>query len=98
MHGFPTILSRPTADELPAVRVEAAVLLLHRQKRSSVLHRGGDLQAVPHDPGIGRQLVDPSRVVSRDLLWIELAERATVALALVEDDRQTESRLRGFQN
>src|SRR5713226_7927841 len=50
-HGFPTILSRPTVDELPAVRVEAAVLLLQRQKRSSILHRGGDLQAVPDDPG-----------------------------------------------
>src|SRR6266849_3579035 len=42
--------------------------------------------------------VDPSRGVPRDLLRIEVAERATVALALVEDDRPTESRLRGFQN
>src|SRR6267143_764026 len=58
-HGFPTILSWPTVDELPAVRVEAAVLLLYRQKRSSVLPRGADLQAVPDDPEIGGQLVDP---------------------------------------
>src|SRR6266436_6763133 len=97
-HGFPTILSRATVDELPAICVEAAKLPLHRQKRSSVLDRGGDLQAVPDDPGIGGQLVDPNRGVPRDLLRIEVAERATVALALVEDDRPTESRLCGFQN
>src|SRR5882762_1832723 len=83
-HGFPTILSRATVDELPAIRVEAAVLPLHRQKRSSVLDRGRDLQAVPDDPGIGGQLVDPSRGVPRDLVRIEAAECAAVALALVE--------------
>src|SRR5258708_2064291 len=97
-HGFPTILSRATVDELQAIRVEAPVLPLHRQKRSSVLDRGGDLQAVPDDPGIGGQLVDPSRGVPRDLLRIEVAERATVPLALVKDDRPTESRLRAFQH
>src|SRR5260221_13507182 len=97
-HGFPTILSRATVDELPAIRVEAAKLPLHRQKRSSVLDGGGDLQAVPDNPGIGGQLVDPSRGVPRDLLRIEVGERAPVALALVEDDRPTEPRLRGFQN
>ena len=75
--GFPTILSRATVDELPAIRVEAAKLPLHRQKRSSVLDRGGDLQAVPDNPGIGGQLVDPSRGVPRDLVRIEVAERAT---------------------
>jgi len=85
-HRLPTILSGPTVDELPAIRVEAAVLLLHRQKRSSVLHRGGDFQAVPDDPGIGAQLADPSRGVPCDLLRIEVAERAPIALALVEDD------------
>src|SRR5258708_39549789 len=66
--------------------------------QQSVLDRGGDLQAVPDDPGIGGERVDPSRGGSRDLLRLEVAERATVALALVEDDRPTESRLRGFQN
>src|SRR5580704_17516006 len=85
-HGFPSILSRPTVNELPAILVEAAVLFLHRQKRSCVLHRGGDLHAVPDDPGIGGELVDPTRGVSRDLLWIEVAECTTVALALDEHD------------
>src|SRR5580693_5435364 len=69
-----------------SIRVEAALLLLHRQKRSSVRHRGGDLQAVPDNPGIGGQFGDSSRGVSRDLLGIEVAECATVALALVEHD------------
>src|SRR6267142_6188438 len=82
-HGFPTILSRPAVDELPAIRVEAAVLVLHRQKRSSVLDRGGDLQPVPDDSGISGQPVDSSRGVSRDLLGIEAAECATVALTLL---------------
>src|SRR5713101_7787160 len=97
-HGFPSMLSWAAVDELPAIRVEAAMFFPHGQKPSGVLHRSGDLRAVPDDPGIGGQLVDPSRGVPRDLVWIEVAERATVALALVEDDRPTESRLRGFQN
>src|SRR5258708_6951837 len=96
--AFPWILSRPAVDESPAIRVEAAVFFLHRQKRTCVPHRSGDLHAVPDDPGIGGELVDPGRGVSRDLLWIELAERATVAVALVEHDRPAESRLRGFHN
>src|ERR1700745_3511835 len=97
-HRFPSILSWAAVDELPAIRVEAAVFLPHGQKRTRVLHRGGDLRAVPDDPGIGGERVNPGRGVSRDLLWIEVAERATVAVALVEDDRPAESRLRRFQN
>src|SRR5713101_2886828 len=53
-HGSPSILSRAAVDELPAIRVEAAVFFPHFQKRSGVLHRSGDLRAVPDDPGIGR--------------------------------------------
>src|SRR6266404_5396550 len=63
-----------------------------------VLPRGGDLDAVADDPWIGGELVYPSRGVSRDLLWIEVTESAAVAVALVEDDRPIESRLRGLQN
>jgi hypothetical protein len=37
---------------------------------------------------------DYRRRVSRELLWIEVAERATVALALVEHGRPVECRLR----
>src|SRR5712671_4102098 len=69
-HGFPSILSRPTADELPAIRVEAAEFFPHRQKHSCVRHRSGNLHAVSNDPRIGGELVDPSRGVSRDLLWV----------------------------
>src|SRR5260370_15313049 len=83
-HGFPSILSRAAVDELPAIRVEAAVFFPHGQKRSGILHRRADLRAVPDDPGIDGELVDPRRGVSRDLLWIEIAERAAVAVALVE--------------
>jgi hypothetical protein len=97
-HGFPSILSRAAVNELPAIRVEAAVFFPHGQKRSGILHRSGDLRAVPNNPGIGGELVDPSRGVSGDPLRIEVAERATVAAALIEDDRPIESRLRGFQN
>src|SRR5713101_389688 len=97
-YGFPSTLSRPAVDESPAIRIEAPVFFLHRQKRSRVLHRGGDLHAVPYDPWIGGQLVDPGFRVSSDLLWIEVAERAAVAVPLVEHDRPAEPRLRGLQN
>src|SRR5689334_19131577 len=95
--GLPSILAGAAVDELPAIRVEAAVFFPHCQKRPGVLHRRSDLRAVPDDPGIGGELVDPRCGVSRNLLWIEVAERATVAIALVEDDRPTESRLRGLK-
>src|ERR1700755_1524545 len=96
--GFPSILSRAAVDELPAIRIEAAVLFLHGQKRSGILHRSGDLRAVPNNPGIVNELVDPSRGVSRDLVWIEVAERAPIAAALVEDHPPMESSLRALQN
>src|SRR6476620_11797324 len=95
---FPPILPRPAIDELPAVRVETSEFFLHGQKRSRILHRGGNLQPVSDDPWLGGQLVNPSRRISRDLRWFELTECAAVALALVEDDRPAESRLRGFEN
>src|SRR5258706_14223518 len=76
----------------------AAEFFLHSQECPRVLHRGGDLHAVADDPWICGELGDPSRGVSRDLLWIEVTESATVAVALVEDDRPIESSLRGLQN
>src|SRR6266576_6227202 len=85
-HGFPSTLSRPAVDESPAISVEAPVFFLHRQKRSRVLYRRGDLRAIPDDPWIGGQLFDPGFGVSSHLLGIEVAERATVAVALVEHD------------
>src|SRR5437870_13204526 len=50
-HGFPSTLSRPAVDESPVISVEAPVFFLHRQKRSRVLHRRGDLRAIPDDRG-----------------------------------------------
>src|SRR4029453_3444879 len=35
--------------------------------------------------------------IARDFLWIEVAERTTVAVALPEHDRPAESRLCGFE-
>src|SRR6266700_52866 len=79
----PTVLARPPVDELPTIRGDTSVFFPHRQKRSCVFHRGGDLHPVPDDPWIGGQPVNPGLGIARDLLRIELAERAAVPVAFV---------------
>ena len=96
--NFPAILSRPPVHKSPAIRIEAAELFLHRQKRLRVPDSGGDLQPVPHNRRITGQLVDPGLGVARHLRRIEFAECAAVAHAFLEDSRPAQARLRAFEN
>src|SRR5207247_7077962 len=49
-------------------------------------------------PWLGGDLVNPSCRISRNLLRIELAECAAVAIAFLEHDRPAQACLRGFEN
>ena len=96
--GLPAILPWSTVDELPAILVEASEFSLHQQKRLSVLDGGRDFHPVPDDSRIDSQFVDSRLRIPRDLLRIELAKCAAIALAFIEHDRPAESRLRTFEN
>src|SRR5258705_4509061 len=60
-HRVPSVLPWATIDELPTVRVEAPVFLLHRQKRSRILHGGSNLHPIADDLLVGSQPFHPSR-------------------------------------
>src|ERR1051325_10082306 len=55
LDGLSSIVNRLAADEAPHVRIEAAELALHREKRLGVGDSGLDLQAIADDAFIGKQ-------------------------------------------
>jgi hypothetical protein len=52
---------------------------------------------VPDDPGIGHEAFDVGRAVGGDRLGVEATERSTVPVALAEDRRPRQSRLRPLE-
>ena len=79
--------------------VEATEFLLDVEKGARVLHGAIDLQAVADDArdrGAARGVL--RRVVPRDLLRIELAERPPVGRPLAQDRDPAEAGLRAFEN
>src|SRR6266699_3107373 len=97
-HGPPTVLERPTVDEAPLVRVEAAELRLDFEKRLGVLDRRFDLRSVAHDTRVSKQRRDFPFVVAGDLLWIEPVEGAPVGVPLPENCAPTQTRLRSLED
>src|SRR5690606_26788228 len=81
----PPVHDRAAADEAPDVRVEAAELLLEREKAAGVRDRRLDLLAVADDAGIAHQPLDRPRVEACDALRIEVRKRAAIAFALAQD-------------
>src|SRR5262249_1894175 len=97
-HRIPLVELRPAANETPAVGVETPELFLDFEKRTRVTHCSFDLQAVANDSSIQHESPDPSPRESRHLLGIEPVKSPTVTLSLLQHDRPTQSRLRGFEH
>ena len=68
---FPGIHFWLALDKLPDERVEAAELMLHREKRFGVLNRGSNLEAIADDGGIRQQRGGFLVVKTRNLADIE---------------------------
>ena len=79
-------------------RVERAVVFLDLQERARVRDRAGHLEPISDDPGIEQELVELRRCEPRDLRGIEVGERATIAVTLVEDRRPRQACLRSFED
>ncbi len=55
---LPSVGPGSALNEPPEVGIEAAELLPNGQDRPRVPNRGGDLEPISHDPGIGEQPSD----------------------------------------
>ena len=84
------------ADELPEVGVQAPELLLNGEDAAGVVDRRLDLEPVADDARVAEQPLDVGRPEARDRAGVEACERAAVALALPQDRRPGEARLRAF--
>ena len=96
LESFPAVLDRLPANESPEVTVKAAEFFLHGEKCFCVLDRGGDLQAVADDAGVGEQLLNFPQIVSGDFAHVEVVEGFAVVVAFFQNGRPTQSGLRAF--
>src|SRR5262249_33714748 len=93
----PAIDDRCAADELPHVPIEAAELLLDREKAARVRDRGLDLLPVADDAGVREQALDVARPEARDLVWVEAGECAPVTFAFAQDRPPAQAGLRALK-
>src|SRR5712692_11020672 len=98
LHASPEILQRTPVHEAPQIGVERAEFPPDFEKGAGVSHRRFDLEAVAHDAGIGHQSLHVARPETRDLCRVEPDEGPAVVVALVEDRRPGEARLRAFED
>src|SRR6185369_659556 len=84
--------------KLPEVTIEAAKLFRGSQERLCILNGSRNFQAIANDAGVLQQLLTFALVVTRYLCRIKAAERCAIALAFVENDLPTQTRLSAFEN
>jgi len=82
----------------PSPSTDTISLTLTSYKRPRVAHGRLDFLPVSNDACIQQQLLNAFLGISRHFVGIELAESASIAFTLVQDDRPTQSGLRRFQN
>ena len=97
LQGFPGIPAGLSAYKVPDIGVETAEFLLRDEEGLRVLDGGGDLEPVANDAGVGEQLPDFVRVVTRDLPGIELVKGTAVIVTLVEDGGPAQAGLGAFE-
>src|SRR5881396_3346524 len=98
LQGPPSILDGTPPNEAPDIGVKAAELLSHLQENLCVLHGGFDLEPIAHDARVRQKPFDFSRIKARDFLGVEVVERATIILPLLQNRDPTQSGLRSFEN
>src|SRR3954464_9035575 len=89
----PAVDDRFAADEAPDVRIEAAELALHGEKRLGVADGRVDLQPVAHDAVVLHQLSQRRGREVRYLRRVEASEGAAIGVALAQDRLPAEARL-----
>src|SRR5438094_2064815 len=95
---MPRVLSRIAAHEPPDVFVEAAASLLDTQECFGVLNRRGDFEPVANNARVGEESLYFSRVVTSDLLRVEIVEDPAVMLPFLQDRVPTQAGLGAFEN
>src|SRR2546429_3669799 len=94
----PRVLPRRAGHVEPDPGADAAVLLLHPEPRARVADRCLDLRAVPHDGRVAEEFSDPARAEPGDPRRIEAGESPAIRLALLENRRPAQPRLRGLES
>src|SRR5579862_4821938 len=84
--GLPAAVFALPADELPAIGVKVSKLFFHLQERTSVAHRSLDLHPVADDLRIGHKGLDSTLGIASHFLGIELVERQSIALPLLQHE------------
>jgi len=95
--GRVAAIARTAVDEGPQVGGERVVLALHGEKRLCVVHRRENLAAMPYDAGVVHRGLDRRRIQCGDGRRIEALEDSPVAVALAQDRRPTQARLRALE-
>src|SRR3989440_3154010 len=94
----PLVLDGPAVDVTPEPRVERALGALHGEERARVHDAGRDLGPVAHAALVAQQRARAGRREARHHARIEAGEGAAVGVALVEDRRPGQSRLRALEH
>src|SRR2546427_4455546 len=94
----PAVLDRPPVHVAPEPGIERALGALDLEERARVAHGRGDLAAVAHDALVAQQRAEAGAAEPRDALGVEPGEGAAIGLALGEDRRPGEPRLRALED
>src|SRR5687768_7331982 len=93
----PATHERRSANEVPDIGVEAAELLLNGKEGLRISNSAFDLEAVANNPRVPQQPLHSRRREPRNLRRIEVQERITITLALLQNGLPAEAGLRSFQ-
>src|SRR5207247_778778 len=94
----PAVLERPPVHVAPEPGIERALDALDLAERARVAHGRGDLAAVTHDALGAQQRAEAGGAEPGDGPGVEPGEGAAIGLALGEDRRPGESRLRALEH
>ncbi len=85
-------------DELPEIAVERSLLFADAKKRFRILRRGGDLEPIANDAGVGQQTGELPLPIASDFFRIEIIKSGSIILSFSQDRLPTQASLGALEN